>query len=59
VRELLGEPTRVEVRPHAEVWDYDAPLVDVTHIRVVFGERRRVAWYAFSSHRRTPPFPAG
>lgn len=48
VRELLGDPPRIEERPRAEIWDYDHPFDGVTRIRIALGERRRVAWHAMS-----------
>lgn len=48
VRELLGEPSRIERRPHADVWDYYAPFQGVTHIRLALGERKRLAWHSVS-----------
>ena len=48
IRELLGDPTRVERRPRSEIWDYTDPFEGATHVRIAFGERRRAAWFATS-----------
>jgi hypothetical protein len=57
VRELLGKPSRIEHRPKAEVWDYEHPFAGVTELRIVFGERKRVAWSSMSGPDLDMDFP--
>ena len=52
VRAILGPPDRVEVLRRAECWYY-GPRDEFTEAKLCFGERGRLAWFAWGN--REPP----
>jgi hypothetical protein len=58
VRGVLGPPDIVEVLRRAECWSY-GPRDEFTEAKLCFGERGRLAWFAWSSKRvpAAPLFP--
>jgi len=58
VRGVLGPPDTVEVLRRAECWSY-GPRGEFTEAKLCFGERGRLAWFAWSSKRvpAAPLFP--
>jgi hypothetical protein len=60
VRLVLGSPEKVEVLRRAECWYY-GPQAEFTEAKVCFGERGRLAWYAWGNRQppqgTTPPPP--
>lgn len=56
VRGVLGPPDTIEVLRKAECWSYGR-RAEFTEAKLCFGERGRLAWFAWSSKREpTAPF---
>jgi hypothetical protein len=47
VRAVIGPPNAVEVLTRAECWSY-GPRNGITEAKLCFGERGRLAWFAYS-----------
>jgi hypothetical protein len=60
VRGVLGPPDTIEVLRRAECWSY-GPRREFTEAKLCFGERGRLAWYAWGNGRApkgtAPPAP--
>jgi hypothetical protein len=56
VRGVLRPPDTIEVLRKAECWSYER-RAEFTEAKLCFGERGRLAWFAWSSKREpTAPF---
>jgi hypothetical protein len=58
VRGVLGPPDTIEVLRRAECWSH-GPREEFTEAKLCFGERGRLAWYAWGNrgtpNRTSPP----
>jgi hypothetical protein len=54
VRAFVGPPDSVEVLTRAECWSY-GPRDGITEAKLCFGERGRLAWFAYSGSSEQPP----
>jgi len=54
VRAVVGPPDAVEVLRRAECWTY-GPQDGFSSGKVCFGERGRLAWFAYSRRSEQPP----
>jgi hypothetical protein len=54
VRAIVGPPDEIEVLPKAECWLY-GPDDEITEAKLCFGERGKLAWFAYGSREGPSP----